>query len=259
MLSISIASIEPLTFLDCTSLTNVMIPNSVTSIGLQAFNWCTSLTSVTIPNSVTNISYFAFNSCTSLKSVTFGNSVTRIEELAFYGDISLASVTLPNSLTSIGIQSFENCTMLTNVSIPKSVINIGSYAFQSCSNLAGVYFTGNSPTPTNDLSVFKNDNNATVYYLPGTTGWGSIFDGRPTALWLPLTQTTGISFDAQSNQFGFNIKWASDKVVVVEACTNLAIPVWNPVSTNTLTGGTSYFSDPQWANYPGRFYRLRSP
>jgi hypothetical protein len=46
---------------------------------------------------------------------------------------------------------------------------------------------------------------------------------------------------------------------VVEAGANLACPVWQPVQTNTLTGGMSYFCDPQWMNYPGRFYHLRSP
>jgi hypothetical protein len=39
----------------------------------------------------------------------------------------------------------------------------------------------------------------------------------------------------------------------------LANPVWSPLQTNTLTGGSCYFSDSQWTNYPGRFYRLRSP
>ena len=48
-------------------------------------------------------------------------------------------------------------------------------------------------------------------------------------------------------------------MVVVEASTDLAQPLWAPVGTNTLTDGSSYFSDPQWTNYPGRFYRLRSP
>jgi hypothetical protein len=63
----------------------------------------------------------------------------------------------------------------------------------------------------------------------------------------------------RTNQFGFNIQWASDRVVVVEACEDLANPVWTPVGTNTLTDGSSYFSDPQWTNSPARFYRLRSP
>ena len=46
---------------------------------------------------------------------------------------------------------------------------------------------------------------------------------------------------------------------MVEACTNLASPVWTPLQTITLTNGSFYFSDPQWTNYPGRFYGLGSP
>jgi hypothetical protein len=61
----------------------------------------------------------------------------------------------------------------------------------------------------------------------------------------------------QTNQFGFNITWASGQIVVVEASTDLIN--WQPVQTNTLTSGSVYFSDPQWTNYPGRFYRLRLP
>ena len=51
----------------------------------------------------------------------------------------------------------------------------------------------------------------------------------------------------------------SGLVIVVEASADLANPFWTPVGTNTLTGGSSYFSDPEWTNYPARFYRLRSP
>ena len=61
------------------------------------------------------------------------------------------------------------------------------------------------------------------------------------------------------NQFGFNITGGSNLVIVVETCTNLTNPVWSPLRTNTLTTGLSYFNDSQWTNYPGRFYRLRSP
>jgi hypothetical protein len=47
--------------------------------------------------------------------------------------------------------------------------------------------------------------------------------------------------------------------VGVDACTNLANPTWSPLATTTLTSGSAYFSDPQWTNYPARFYRLRWP
>jgi hypothetical protein len=145
------------------------------------------------------------------------------------------------------------------VTIPGSVTSIGSSSFHYCTNLASIYFTGNAPTPANDSSVFPGDNNGTVYYLPGTTGWGTVFDGRPTRLWNPQVQTKSATFGVRTNQFGFNITGTSGLVIVVEACTNLVNPVWQPVSTNTLAGGSSYFDDPQWMNYHGRFYRLRSP
>ena len=63
----------------------------------------------------------------------------------------------------------------------------------------------------------------------------------------------------RTNEFGFNISWASGSTVVIEAATNLANLVWFPIQTNTLTGDSLYFGDPDWTNYPGRYYRLRSP
>ena len=61
----------------------------------------------------------------------------------------------------------------------------------------------------------------------------------------------------RGNQFGFTVTGASNMVVVVEATTDLANPTWYPLQTNTLTGASSYFSDPLWTNYPARFYRVR--
>jgi hypothetical protein len=82
--------------------------------------------------------------------------------------------------------------------------------------------------------------------------------GIPTALWLPQVQVTDTSFGVKSNQFGFNVIWASGMSVVVEASLSLSNPVWSPVATNNLVGDSFYFSEPQWTNYPSRFYRVRS-
>jgi hypothetical protein len=72
-------------------------------------------------------------------------------------------------------------------------------------------------------------------------------------------QTSGASFGVRTNQLGFTINWSSGMTVVVEASTNLANATWSPLQTSTLSNGSAYFSDPQWTNYPARFYRLRSP
>ena len=78
----------------------------------------TSVTSVVIPNSVTSIGEAAFSNCTSLTSITIPNSVTSIEASTFYYCLSLASVTIPNSVTSIGDSAFSNCQSLTSITMP---------------------------------------------------------------------------------------------------------------------------------------------
>jgi len=251
------------------------IPNGVTSIGSEAFSFCPSLTSVTIPNSVTSIGLAAFAACPSLSAITVDalNPVySSVDGVLFNKSRTLliqcpggkaGSYTIPNNVTSIEWYGFYSCTGLTSVTIPDSVTSIGGYVFYSCTNLTGVYFQGNAP----DFGpfVFIGADNATLYYLPGATDWGTTytggatFTGRPAVLWNPRITTSDASFGVRTNRFGFNITWASDRVLVVEACTNLANPAWIPVGTNTLTGGSSYFSDPEWTNYPVRFYRLRSP
>jgi hypothetical protein len=101
----------------------------------------------------------------------------------------------------------------------------------------------------------------TIYYDPGTTGWNqfALSSRLVTAPWNPQALTSDPSFGVLTNQFGFNITGNSNLVAVVEACTNLGNPLWQPVQTNTLTSGSSYFSDPQWTNYPSRFYRFSMP
>jgi hypothetical protein len=255
----TITSVEANTFASCSSLINVTIGNGVTNLGAGAFSSCTALTNFTIPNSVISIGQAVFAQCFSLASVTIPSSVTSIGDVAFR-DTGLTNITLPNSVTSIGAAAFQECFSLLSATVPGSVTSIADYTFRFCPSLTGVHFQGNAPSI--GAFVFDGDNTTTVYYLPGTTGWSQTFGGRPTAPWslpYPLILQNGPNFGVQTNQLGFIISWAHNNSVVVEACTDLASRTWSPVGTNTLTDGWSYFSDPAWANYPARFYRLRSP
>ena len=157
--SYSVISIGEAAFALCTSLVDVIIPNSVTSIGKSAFAGsglmnvtignsvtsigksafynCSRLMYVTIPNSVTSIGDGAF-CCTGLKYVTIGNSVTSIGDNAFSGCLSLVSIIIPNSVKSIGESAFSGCRSLHSVTIPNSVKSIGERSFYLCSSLTKI-------------------------------------------------------------------------------------------------------------------------
>jgi hypothetical protein len=235
----------------------------VTSIGDSAFYYC-NLTKVRIGSSVTNMGAWAFAYCISLTSVTLGSSVTSIGDDAFAFCSSLTTVTVPNSVIGIGPFAFAVCSNLTSVTIGNGVMTIGPQAFDGDTSLTSAYFAGNAPDGDFIFGVLGIGPPvpATVYYLPGTLGWSNTFADHPTALWFlpqPLILSQGPGFGVQSNRFGFTISWATNVPVVVQAATNLSNPIWIPVATNTLTSGTSYFSDPARTNFPQRFYRLAVP
>ena len=75
---------------------------------------------------------------------------------------------------------------------------------------------------------------------------------------IPVIQTSA-DFGVQNQRFGFNILGAGNAAVIVQATTNLGNPAWIAVSTNTLVGGVSRFSDPLGMSFPQRFYRVCMP
>lgn len=281
-------------FAECAGLTNITIGTGVANIQYQAFLGCpsviaiavaagnpafssvngvlfnknqttlvlypagTSATSYAIPDSVTNIGAYAFMDSYNLSSITLDPGLQSIGDSAFSFCFSLTGITIPDSVTFIGYSVFYEGLSLTNAVIGSGLsgsglATLGFQDFSYCTRLAGVYFTSNAPAMNS--GVFGGDNAATAYYLPGTTGWSTNFDGLPTALWLPQIVSSAV----RTNQFSFYVDWAAGQSVVVQGCTNLSSPVWSPLQTNTLTSSSWYFSDPQWTTYPHRFYRAVSP
>ena len=181
-------------FKNCDNLTNIIIPNSVTTIGRNAFDGCTGLTSITVQegnskyhsagnclietarkelilgcktsviptdNSVTSIGSFAFSGYTGLTSISIPDSVTKIGNSAFEGCTRLTSISIPDSVTSIRNYVFKDCTGLTSISIPDSVTSIGSFAFSGCTGLTSISI------PDSVTSIDK-------YAFEGCTGLTSI-------------------------------------------------------------------------------------
>ena len=165
----SVAEISDKCFIDQATITQVTIPDSVTSIGFGAFSGCNWLSSLTIPfinnhlgymfgassysdNSSfipgslktiivtggTSIASDAFYGCSGLTSITLPNGLTSIESSAFSGCSGLTSITIPDSVTSIGSFAFYGCSGLTSITIPNSVISIGESVFRGCSGLTSI-------------------------------------------------------------------------------------------------------------------------
>jgi hypothetical protein len=158
-----------------------------------------------------------------------------------------------------------DCASLSNVTIGNGITNLGGYAFAGCLSLTSIYFQGNAPAA--DTSAFQGDFSSlgtsmvTAYYLPGTTGWAAFArnTGIQTALWtLPYPLVLQGSVGVQLNQFGFIVSWATNLSVVVEASGDLRSNTWTPVLTKALNNGVVNFTDPDWKEYPRRFYRVSS-
>ena len=160
-------------YLNGVEIKNLVIPNSVTSIGDYTFSGCNYFTSITIHNSVTSIGSGAFSNCNSLTDVTIPNSVTSIGSYAFSGS-SLTSITIPNSVTSIGRSAFSYCSGLTSITIPNSVTSIGLEAFSHCFNIKEVVSMIENPFEIwgkePNYGIFDTNifNNSTLYVPVGT-------------------------------------------------------------------------------------------
>lgn len=149
-----------------TSLTKVVLPNSVNEIASGAFMSCVNLKEINIPDSVINIGDYTFESCENLEKIFIPSSVKQIGNFAFARCFKLNGLWLGHSVAILGDEVFRECVSLTTVRIPDSVTYIGEDAFFNCNNLASITVQYTKPIPIGYFT--KNINHITLKVPKGT-------------------------------------------------------------------------------------------
>ncbi len=137
-------------FKNCTGVTGVSLPSSISSIGTDGFAG-SGLVNANFPNSLTEVGASAFMDCKSLKNVTFGTGLTEISPFMFIRCTALEYIAIPNSITRIRYDAFQDCSSLKTVSIGTGITAIEHHAFAQCSALKWV--TCLAPTPPSVTST----------------------------------------------------------------------------------------------------------
>ena len=192
-------------FENCSSLTEINIPETVTSIAANAFAG-TGIASLDLHGGIATISSSAFQNCKSLTTVKINEGTTFIDALAFNGS-PVSSLSLPASLTTIGKQAFNNCALTGDIVLPAAVARINDLAFSgnkamatialpaSLANLGEGVFQG-----CTGLTAITVDAANTAYKVK-ETGVVTTIDGA-TALAYPVASTNAAVVDAEITKIG---------------------------------------------------------
>ena len=219
-------------YLNGEEVTDLVIPDGVTSIGRYAFDNCTALTSITISDGVTRVGSQAFRSCGNLTSVTIPKSVTAIESYAFIWCFNLNAVhisdlaawcgnsfyhsclftygahfylkgeevkdlVIPEGVAGIGNGTFEDYSYLTSVTIPKSVTTIGENAFNGCKNLTDVYCHADSVPSTEAWVFYDTPIASATLHVPA----GSIEEYKTTSPWSGFGNIVALPIEINETNF----------------------------------------------------------
>lgn len=160
----SVSYIGSYAFINCSLLKEINTPAALLAIGNGAFSDCKKLEGFTLPEGIEVIEADTFRGCERLQTITLPESVRSIEDYAFIDCKSLGEIVMNDGLEKIGVYVFGNCKSLTQVIIPDSVKEIGYYAFTECSSLSGISL----PTGITEIawSTFNNCTSLDFIYIP---------------------------------------------------------------------------------------------
>ena len=125
-------------FRGCESLETVVLNEGLLEIGDGAFENCESLKEIVIPSTVREIGAEAFRGCESLEKVIFVGEIEEIADSTFEGCVALREIVLPENLEKIGSWAFSDCTALTSVTLSAGLREIGTGAFEGCEALKAI-------------------------------------------------------------------------------------------------------------------------
>ena len=167
-----VTSISNCAFNKYKKLKTVKIPDSVITIYGMAFNGCKNLTKVEMSKNLEKIGTKAFWNCKSLKEIKLYNKLKRIGSYAFVGN-AISSIVIPDSVTLIGLNAFYNCDSLRKVVLSSGLTELSYNAFESCDNLKSVVIYDGLKTICD--AAFKDCNNlSSVFYSADETKWDRI-------------------------------------------------------------------------------------
>ncbi|MBO7069120.1 MAG: leucine-rich repeat protein [Bacteroidaceae bacterium] len=188
----------------------VIIPNTVTVIGVSAFDR-SALEEVEIPNSVTSLGVCAFYNCNKLKTAKLPDTLFKLRDMTFSGCSELESVVMPSDMKEIGEFAFVGCSKLKEINIPTNVVSFGKYAFIDCKGLSS--FTIPERVTTIGERAFCNCTGLyEIYNLNGTpqTINANVFEGlTQSKITLYVPPTCKSAYDAKDVWKNFNVKEVS--------------------------------------------------
>ncbi len=159
VISGNIKSVGYNAFANCYNLTELVLPDCVSSIGENAFYntglkifeipknterigsnafSMSGLENVTLPENVHELGDFVFAECADLKKITLSENITTIPDNTFWNCKSLEEIIIPSKINTVGISAFENCIKLKEIELPSTLTRVEKNAFNNCESLISV-------------------------------------------------------------------------------------------------------------------------